>query len=114
MNFIWKKKLDESKKNISSQLKGVSEAISPMANDIDRKEDQFIELKQEINSLLEQKEIKIKSIEIKQMNSSRYIVEVYTDICGNTDGTECDIKKISKILSKVLDQKMAADRRRTA
>ena len=34
INFIWKKKLDESKKNVSSQLKGVSEAISHIANDI--------------------------------------------------------------------------------
>lgn len=106
MNFIWKKKLDESKKNVSSQLKGVSEAISKMANDIDKKEEEFVELKQEIIKLLEQKEIEIKSLEIKQKSSGRFIVDVYTDICENSDGTECDIKKISKIISKVLNQKM--------
>lgn len=106
MNFIWKKKLDESKKNVSSQLKGVSEAISKMANDIDKKEEEFVELKQEIIKLLEQKEIEIKSLEIKQKSSGRFIVDVYTDICENPDGTECDIKKISKIISKVLNQKM--------
>lgn len=106
INFIWKKKLDESKKNVSSQLKGVSEAISNMANDMDKKEDEFIDKKTEILRLLKEKEIEIKNINIKQTDSKRYIVETYTDICDNPDGTECDIKKICKILSKVLDQKM--------
>ena len=107
MNFIWKKKLDESKKNVSSQLKGVSEAISKMAEDMEKKEDdEFKEIKQEINKLLEQKEIEIKSIDIIKKNTGRYIVNTYTGICGNTDGTECNIKKICKILSKVLGHKM--------
>ena len=106
INFIWKKKLDESKKTVSSQLKGVSEAISRMADDINKKEEKFTDKKQEILKLLKQKEIEIKSIEIKQTSSDRYIVEVYTDTCENPDGTECDIKKICKILTKVLEQKM--------
>lgn len=110
MNFIWKKKLDESKKTVSSQLKGVSEAISKMAEDIDRKEkedkEEFTEKKQEILKLLEQKEIEVRNIEIKQNSAGRYIVEAYTDICDNLDGTECNIRKICKIISKVLDQNM--------
>ena len=110
MNFIWKKKLDESKKTVSSQLKGVSEAISKMAEDIDKKKkedrEDFADKKQEILKLLEQKEIEIKTIDIKQNASNRFIVEVYTDICNNLDGTECNIRKICKIISKVLDQNM--------
>ena len=106
INFIWKKKLDESKKNVSEQLKGVSEVISRMAVDIDKQEDKFQDKKKEILKLLEQKEIEIKNIEIEQKSSGRYIVDVYTDKCSNPDGTECDIKKISKILSKSLEQKM--------
>lgn len=110
MNFIWKKKLDESKKTVSSQLKGVSEAISKMAEDIDKKKkedrEEFADKKQEILKLLEQKEIEIKTIDIKQNASNRFIVEVYTDICNNLDGTECNIRKICKIISKVLDQNM--------
>ncbi len=110
MNFIWKKKLDESKKTVSSQLKGVSEAISKMAEDIDKQEkdekEEFVDKKQEILKLLEQKEIEVKSLEINQNSSGRYIVETYTDICDNLDGTECDIRKICKIVSKVLGQNM--------
>ena len=110
MNFIWKKKLDESKKTVSSQLKGVSEAISKMAEDMDKKEnndsEDFEDKKQEVLKLLEQKEIEVISLNIKQNSSGRFIVEAYTNICDNLDGTECNIRKICKILSKVLDQKM--------
>lgn len=104
INFIWKKKFDESKKNISEQLKGVSEVISKMAEDISKEDDEFATEKKEIFKLLEQKEIEIKNIEIKKKSSGRYLVDVYTDICNNTDGTECDIKKINKIINKVLKQ----------
>lgn len=107
LNFIWKKKMDESKKNVSSQLKGVSEAISKVAVEIEKKEDDvFADKKEEIKKLLEQKEIDIKDICIKQAKSGRFSVEVYTDICDNMDGTKCDIKKIGKILTKVLGQSM--------
>lgn len=106
INFIWKKKMDESKKNISEQLKGVSQAILKMAQDIDKEEDKFIDTKKEMLKLLEQKDIVVKDIEIKEKSSGRYIVQVYTDVCENPDGTECDIKKIGRIISKVLGQKM--------
>lgn len=106
INFIWKKKLDESKKNVSEQLKGVSQAISKMAEDIEKEVDKFVDKKREILKLLEQKEIKVKDIEIKEKSSGRYIIDIYTDVCENPDGTECDIKKICKILSKVLEQKI--------
>lgn len=107
LNFIWKKKMDESKKNVSSQLKGVSEAISKMAVEIEEKEeDTFSAQKEEIKKLLEQKEIEIQDIHMKQSKSGRFSVDVYVKTCENMDGTECDIKKIGKVISKVLNQNM--------
>ena len=105
MNFIWKKKMDESKKNVSNQLEGVSEAISNLANEISKNPDEFEDKKQEILTLLEQKEIKIKDISIKKQKSGRFIVDIYADTCDNLDGTSCDIKKIGKILNKVFNDK---------
>ena len=105
MNFIWKKKMDESKKNVSNQLEGVSEAISNLANEISKNPDEFEDKKQEILTLLEQKEIKIKDISIKKQKSGRFIVDIYADTCDNLDGTSCDIKKIGKILNKVFNYK---------
>lgn len=107
INFIWKKKMDESKKNVSSQLKGVSEAISKMAGEIEQKEeDIFADKKEEIKKILEQKDITITDINIKQEKSCRYIVDVYTNICDEIEGTKCNIKKISKILTKVFNEPM--------
>lgn len=107
INFIWKKKMDESKKNVSSQLKGVSEAISKMAGEIEQKEeDIFSDKKEEIKKILEQKDITITDINIKQEKSGRYIVNVYTNICDEIEGTKCNIKKICKILTKVFNEPM--------
>lgn len=108
INFIWKKKMDESKKNVSSQLKGVSEAISKMAGEIEQKEeDIFADKKEEIKKILEQKDITITDINIKQEKSGRYIVDVYTNICDEIEGTKCNIKRICKILTKVFNEPMA-------
>ena len=106
LNFIWKKKMEESKQNVSSQLESVSQAISHLAEEMQEEEkDPFGAQKKEILSLLEQKEIKINQIIIKQTSSKRYMVEVYTNVCDEMDGTKCDIKKIARILGKVLGDK---------
>lgn len=55
--------------------------------------------------MLNQKEINIKDISIKKQKSGRYVVDVYTDICDNLDGTSCEIKRIGKILNKAFDDK---------
>lgn len=107
LNFIWKKKMDESKKNVSSQLKGVSEAISKMAVEIEQKEEElFADKKEEIKKILEQKEIEIQDINIKQSKSGRFSADIYVKTCKNIDGTDCDIKKIGKVISKVFNQDM--------
>ena len=106
MNFIWKKKMEESKKTVSSQLDGVSKAISSMAEEMKKEnEDPFETQKKEIMLLLEQKEIEIEQLKIKQNTSGRYFVEVYTDICNDIEGKECNIKKIARIIEKVLKEK---------
>lgn len=108
VNFIWKMKMQENKKNVSSQLEGVSEAISQMAEDIKQeKAEPFETQKQEILNLLKQKEIEIEidNIKIKQNVSGRYFVEVFTPNCDDIEGKKCNIKKIAKILEKVLQTK---------
>ena len=107
INFVWKKKLDEKKKTMSTQLNSVSEALSNLANQITTEEqDPYKEEKEEIKALLKDKEINLKDITIKQEESGKYIVSLYTGICDSTDGKDCGIKKISRILAKVLQEKM--------
>lgn len=107
INFVWKKKLDEKKKTMSTQLNSVSEALSNLANQITTEEqDPYKEEKEEIKALLKDKEINLKDITIKQEESGKYLVSLYTGICDSMDGKDCGIKKISRILAKVLQEKM--------
>lgn len=105
LNFIWKKKMDESKKNVSNQLEGVSEAISSLADEITKKskEETFDDKRQEIIELFKQKDIEVKDIKIQKQKSGRYIVEVQRETCENIDGKTCNIKKICRILDKAFN-----------
>ena len=113
LNFIWKKKLDENKKTMSSQLNGVSEALSNLANQITKDEDDIYKpQKEQIKALLEEKEIQLKDITIKQEETGRYIVNLYTDVCKTVDGKDCGAKKIARILAKVLNEKMTLQKQK--
>lgn len=107
LNFIWKKKIEENKKNVSTQLEGVSEVISNLAEEISPKQtEMFVEEKEKIKMFLKQKSIDIKDVNIKQEKTGRFIVTLYTGICEDIDGTICSSKKIAQILSKVLNHTM--------
>ena len=96
INFIRKMILKENKKNVSSQLEGVSEVISQMAQEIEQKEDDpYLNQKQEILNLLKQKEIEVNDIKIKQSSSGRYFVEVFAPLCDDIEGKNCNIIKIA-------------------
>ena len=113
LNFIWKKKLDENKKTMSSQLNGVSEALSNLANQITKDEDDIYKTqKEQVKKLLEEKEIELKDITVKQEDSSRYIITLYTGVCDSVDGKECGVKKIARILAKVFNEKMVLQKQK--
>ncbi len=112
LNFIWKKKLDENKKTMSSQLNSVSEALSNLAGQITTEEDIYKEQKEQIRSLLEEKQITLKDISIKQEDSGRYIINLYTNVCETVDGKECGAKKIARILEKIFNEKMALQKQK--
>ena len=107
LNFIWKKKLDENKKVVSNQLEEVSKAIGNLANQMENIEDDiYINQKKEIKELLEIKEIDIEDISIKKQTSGRMAVSIYTSICEDINNPKCNIKTMSKIISKVLGENM--------
>ena len=100
VNNIWKQKINENKKVISSQLDGVSRVISSVANSINGNDDDFVEIKKEIQILCSQKNIDILDIKIKKQDNGRYIVNIYTPACE--ENKKCNIEEIEKILSKIL------------
>ncbi len=113
LNFVWKKKLNENKKTMGAQLSGVSEAIKNLAVQITKDEDdKFKEQKEEIKKMLQEKEIELKDLSIKQEDTGRHIINAYTGICGSMDGKECTVKKTQKIIEKVLNEKLTLQKQK--
>ena len=100
-DFIWRKKVEESNKVISSQLNKVSNAINKMANDIQedlKEEEKYNKEKLEITELLKQKGIEITDIYIKK--ADRYMAEIYTKGILET----AKISIVEKIVTKILKE----------
>lgn len=111
VNFIWKQKMDESKRNLGVQLDGVSKVISSLAGNLEKNiEDEqykFIIEKEEIIKIAKEKKIDIQDLHIKKEKTGRYIVTVYIDACLAADEQRgCSVEIMEKILSKVLDEKI--------
>ena len=104
-NFIWQKKMDENNKNVSVQLQNVSKAISNIATGIKEDVDKFEQEKNQIKSLLNERDIAVNDISVKEESTGRKIATVYTNICDNENGQKCPVKQIDKVISKVLDDK---------
>ena len=98
-NFIWKKKFEESKKNMETQLNGVSKVISGIAKDIvkDNKRQDYSSLEIEIAELLKQREIEIEDLNITKKD--RYIIHIYLKHLENNE-------IIENILTKTLKEKI--------
>lgn len=111
INFIWKQKIDENKRNIGAQLDGVSKVISSLADNIEEKiEDdkhKFIIEKEEIIVLAKQKNIYIQDINIKKEKTGRYIIKIYTNACTDINSKRgCSVEHMERILTKVLGEKI--------
>ena len=107
INFIWKKKLDENKKAVSSQLEEVSKAIGQLADEIDIPNDEkIIKEKEDILNEFQEREIDIEDISIKNEDSGKKIVTIYTKVCENVENPTCDLKKIGKVISKITGENM--------
>lgn len=114
INFVWKKKIEEKNKNMCNQLTNVSEAISDLAEDIESEnEDSFSEKRELISKILKQKGIQVTEVKIKETDSKRKIIDMYTkkDEC---DKDSCDYKKVEKVLCKIFEEPMVLQKRKCA
>ncbi len=114
INYIWKKKLEEKNKNMCNQLENVSEAISDLAEDIESEDgDLFSDKIELISKVLKQKGIEVSEIKIKENDSKRKIVNIYTKN-NECNQDSCEYKKIEKVLNKVFEEPMVLQRRKCA
>ena len=105
-NFVWQKKMEASRKNIKTQLNGVSKAISNMAEEIKEdaeKEGEYKDKKIQIIEILKQRNIEIKEIYIKK--EDRFIVDIYL-----SEIKEKNISVIEKTLTDVLGEKVVLNK----
>lgn len=109
VTYIWKQKIDESKKVMSDQLENVSEAISNIAKEIEKDENKFTKESAKIKLLAENSNISIVDLKIKK-NDEKYLVNLYTDKCED----ECYIEKIEEILSQVLEDEIKLQKKECA
>ena len=101
IDFIWRKKFEQNKKNMGKQLKEVSRAIKKMANEIEEPvQEDFQKENLEIVELLKQKEIEVDEILISK--DGRIFVTVYAKEILETAKLEI----IEKIASQVLKEKI--------
>ena len=114
MNFILKKKIDENNKNMKNQLESVSEVISDLAEDIEKENDNsFDDKKQMITKVLKQKGIEVTEIKIKETDSKRKNISIYTKK-ENCNQDSCEYKKIEKVLTKVFEEQIVMQKRKCA
>ena len=102
-DFVWRKKVEETNKNMSKQLDGVSRAIQNMAKGIEQdiaNEEKYEKEKNSLLELLKQKELPIEDISLKKEN--RFILEVYCQEILET----AKIETIEKIATKILQEKI--------
>ncbi len=103
MNFAWKKKLQDNKKTISKQLNGVSKAISEIAENISKtKEEKYKSKEKIIEEMLNQKDIKVKEIKMKQNKKGKYFIDIYMQDIQEKE----KIQFIENILTKVCKEKI--------
>ena len=105
MNFIWNARLKEEKKNIKTQLQGVSKAISDIAENIKveiKNNDLFTEEEEKLSFLLKQKDILVQEISINKKDDGRYTIDLYIEE-RDKENTQ-DI--IQNIIEKTLNEKM--------
>ena len=107
LNFLWKQKLNENRKNVSNELNGVSRVISTMADNMNEKTaDKIKKQEEEIKNIIEQKNIKITDIAIKNNKNGKHIIKLF--LPKQFEGND---KIIETILSKTYNQQIVIQKR---
>lgn len=109
MNDFWKHKESNNKKAITSQLKGVSKAISNIKDKLSH-EDEFENKNKEIQILLNQRNINCINVNVKQSKNKKYIIKLKLDVNDNTLRENDKIKSIENMLTKVFKNSITFQR----
>lgn len=105
LDFVIKAKVNETNKNVSNQLNGVSKAIDSITKEIEEEpKARFEKEKREILTICRQRQIEVLDLEINQEKTGRYIIKFYINTCNKNSIIECPTKKIEEILFKTFHE----------
>ena len=110
LHFSYNKKILENKKNICNDLENVSKFISELADDLKKTEtnlDLYSLEKEKIITLLKQKSIYVKTIEINKEETGKKHIVLNINKAEECDG-KC-LSTVQKILQKVLEEKLVIE-----
>lgn len=102
-NFVWMKKMEETKQNMEAQLNSVSKAISGIAKNMENDIEKEVQFGNESAEIIEK--LKLKSIEVEEIaikKDGRFYVEIYLEK-GQDD---VENEQIEKIVSNVLKERI--------
>lgn len=101
LNYIWKRKMNESRKNVSQELKGVSKVISTIVEEVEDDDEQINAKRQQIKKILLNKGILVTDVTIKEKEGEKILIKLYTkEKYANKTNV------IEKILSKIFNQEI--------
>lgn len=107
LDFVIKAKVNETNKNVSNQLDGVSKAIDSIAKEIEEEpKSKFEKEKKEILTICRKRQIDVLDLEINQEKTGRYIIKFYLNTCNKNSIIECPAKKIEEILFNIFHEHM--------
>lgn len=111
VNFVWKKKVEEKKKTMGTQLDGISKAISSLAEnmEIENAQNETGENQKEVSKireLLKQKQIIAGDITFKKEANGKLYIHLYIETCKQEELEECKAEKIERLLSRQYGQKL--------
>ena len=107
-DFIWRKKIEQSQKNIGNQLTAMSKAIEKMAKGMKQeiqeeasgKNENYQKETIEITELLKQKDIQVEEISIQKQD--RFFVTIYAKEILETAKLELIEKLLTKSLNEII------------
>lgn len=117
-NYVWMKKLEETKQNMETQLNNVSDAISGIAHNMEndiKKEVEYGEEKCQIIDRLKLKSIVVEELVIKK--NGRFFVEIFLDNSQIQEAGDIDYylqdgdckNQIEQIVSDILKEKIVVN-----
>lgn len=103
MNEYWSEKIDESRELVSRQLKGISQVVKKLAEEIEVENIVDLELRSKILKAARKENLKLKDVTPVRSNGDQLYLNVLVPSCA--DGTVCE-REICSAISSIVGERL--------